>query len=115
MLENFTSDYNNLLKSNAIIKEGEQIISITLEENEDCLVYTYKLVNISISDFSEESIKTFQSIVRPNLINMFKQIASQTELIKRCEEENYVFKCLYFDKDDNFITSIKITPDDYNQ
>ena len=54
-----------------------------------------------------------QENIRKNIIPILKNQASQAELIRRCMDEEYVFKYIYQDKDGEFLCSVKITPDDY--
>ena len=102
-----------MLQKTPVISDGAQFISFTLEEGEDCLVYTYRLIDFSKSQFTDEQITYMQETVRADLIPTLKKLASQTELIKRCMDEEYVFKYIYQDKDGEFLYSVKVTPDDY--
>lgn len=112
-VEAFSSGLNKLWKQSPIVNNGEQAISLDLEEGEDCLVYTYRLVEYSKTQFTEEQLAYIQETVRKNLIPLLKTMAAQTNLIKRCMDEEYVFKYIYQDKEGNFFFYVKITPDDY--
>lgn len=112
-VEAFASAITKMWQGASAISNGEQAISLTLEDGEDCLVYTYRLVDFSKSQFTDEQLAYMQETVRTSLISTIKAQASQTELVKRCMDEEYVFKYNYQDKDGEFLCSIKITPDDY--
>lgn len=100
-------------KQTPIISNGEQAISLALEDGEDCLVYTYRLIDFSKAQFTDEQLTYMQENIRTNIIPILKAQASQAELIKRCMNEEYVFKYIYQDKNGEFLCSVKVTPDDY--
>lgn len=112
-IQAFADAMNKMWKQTPIINNGEQAISLALEDGEDCIVYTYRLVNFSKSQFNDEQLAYMQEKVRENIIPILKAQASQTELVKRCMDEEYVFKYIYQDKDGEFLCSVKVTPDDY--
>lgn len=112
-IQAFADAITNMWKQTPIISKGEQAISLTLEDGEDCLVYTYRLVDFSKSQFTDEQLTYMQENIRTNIIPILKAQASQAELIKRCMNEEYVFKYIYQDKDGEFLCSVKVTPDDY--
>lgn len=112
-IQAFADAITKMWKQTPMINDGEQAISLTLEEGEDCLVYTYRLVDFSRSQFTDEQIAYMQDNIRTNIIPILKAQASQTELVKRCMDEEYVFKYIYQDKDGEFLCSVKVTPDDY--
>lgn len=114
-LQVYTQSMNEILKKNPVGTEGEELVSVELEEGYDCLVYTYRLTEVSKSDFTDEQISTMHDMVRLLLVPQLKQQASQLELIQRCMSENYVFKYVFLDKDMNFMYSVKVVPDDYNE
>lgn len=111
----YTTALNDLWSRSPLISNGEQAISMQLEENEDCLVYTYRLIEIERSQFTDEQLSYLQNTIRENLIPMLKSQASQAELLRRCMEEQYVFKYIYQDKNGEFLCSVKVVPDDYKQ
>ena len=100
-------------QQNPVISNGEQAVSLALEDGEDCLVYTYRLTEYAKSQFNEAQLSYMQDNIRTNIIPILKSQASQAELIRRCMDEEYVFKYIYQDKDGEFLCSVKITPDDY--
>ncbi len=112
-LKAFTDAINKMWQETPVISNGEQTVSIQMEDNEDCLVYTYRLIEYSKSQFSEEQLRQIQDNVRPSIISRLKNQASQVELVRRCLNEEYVFKFIYQDKNSDFMFSIKVTPDDY--
>lgn len=114
-IQAYTQSMNELLKKHPVGSDGEEIVSIDLEEGSDCLVYTYRLTEVSKSDFTDEQISAMHDMVRVAAIPLVKQQASQTELLQRCMSNNYVFKYIFRDKDMNFMYSVKVVPDDYNQ
>lgn len=113
-IQAFANAITKMWQGTPAISNGEQAISLTLEEEEDCLVYTYRLIEFSKSQFTEEQLSYMQETIRTEAIPILKSQASQTELIKRCMDEEYVFKYIYQDKDGEFLCSVKVTPDDYN-
>ena len=112
-IQAFADAVTDMWKQTPIISNGEQAISLALEDGEDCLVYTYRLVDFSKSQFTDEQLTYMQENIRTNIIPILKTQASQAELIKRCMNEEYVFKYIYQDKDGEFLCSVKVTPDDY--
>ena len=107
---------NELLSKNTLSATGEeQVISFELEEGQDCLIYTYKLLTLDKNDYTEEQINLMRNFVREAVIPEVKKMGGQTELIKRCMQNDYIFKYVYLDKNDEFFYSVKITPDDYNE
>lgn len=114
-IQEYTQSMNKLLKKNPVKSEGEELLSVALEDDYDCLVYTYRLTEVSKSDFTDEQMLMTHDVVRPEIISLLKQQISQLELIQRCASENYVFKYIFMDKGMNFMFSIKVVPDDYNK
>lgn len=110
----YTQSMNELLRKAPVRTDGEEFVSIELEEDYDCLVYTYRLTEVSKSDFTDEQIATMHDMVRLLLISRLKQEASQLDLMRRCMADNYVFKYVFMDKNMNFMYSVKVVPDDYN-
>lgn len=112
-IQAFADAVTDMWKQTPIISNGEQAISLALEDGEDCLVYTYRLIDFSKAQFTDEQLTYMQENIRTNIIPILKTQASQAELIKRCMDEEYVFKYIYQDKDGEFLCSVKVTPDDY--
>ena len=112
-IQAFADAVTKMWKQTPIISKGEQAISLALEEGEDCLVYTYRLVDFSKSQFTDEQLAYMENNVRTNIVSIVKAQASQTELLKRCMDEEYVFKFIYQDKEGEFLCSVKVIPDDY--
>lgn len=112
-IQAFADAVTKLWQQTPMITNGEQAISIVLEDGEDCLVYTYRLLDFSRDQFTDEQLSFMQETIRSNIIPILKTQSSQTELIKRCMDEEYVFKYTYQDKDGDFLCTVKVTPDDY--
>lgn len=96
-----------------IIDDEQQYISFALEDDSDCVVYTYRLIDSLKSDYTEDELSEWQEEIRTDLIPTLIEGASQTELIRRCMEENYIFKYVYQDKNGEFLFLVKVVPDDY--
>ena len=86
---------------------------MTLEDDEDCVVYTYRLIDYTKSQFTAEQLSFMQDNIRTNMLPILKQQATQTELIKKCMDNNYAFKYIYQDKNGDYMCSVKLTPEDY--
>ena len=112
-IQAFADALTKMWQQNPVISNGEQAVSLALEDGEDCLVYTYRLTEYAKSQFNEAQLSYMQENIRKNIIPILKNQASQAELIRRCMDEEYVFKYIYQDKDGEFLCSVKITPDDY--
>lgn len=112
-IQAFADALTKMWQQNPVISNGEQAVSLALEDGEDCLVYTYRLTEYAKSQFNEAQLSYMQENIRTNIIPILKSQASQAELIRRCMDEEYVFKYIYQDKDGEFLCSVKITPDDY--
>ena len=112
-IQAFADAVTKLWQQTPLINNGEQAVSIALEEGSDCIVYTYRLVDFSKSQFTDEQLTSIQEECRTNMIPILKTLASQTELIKKCMDEEYIFKYTYQDKNGEFLFSIKLIPDDY--
>lgn len=112
-LEAFTNGVNKLLSATTADNEDQQTLSITLAANEDCLEYKFRLLKIDKNDYSDEDIEGMKSNVRTSMPAVILQISEKTPLIKKCLDANYSFKYIFYDKNDNFLYAVKITPDNY--
>lgn len=113
-IQTYTEGLNKMLQdSPRKISDGEQFVSLALEKGEDCIVYTYRLVDFSRSQFDDEQIAYMRQMVHDNMIPELKKQASQTDFLRKCTDANYVFKYVFEDKDGNLLYTIRITPDEY--
>ena len=65
------------------------------------------------SSFDENKIEQIKQNLRPILLNILKATAKNAEIAAREMKEGYIFKYTYIDKNDEFLFSVKLTPDDY--
>ncbi len=111
----YCESINKLWKANPISIDGEEVLSMSIEEGEDCLVYKRRLKDFSKDQIPAEKVNDVEKEIRGKMIIELKSEAQQTELLRRCMKEKYVFKYIYLDKNNDFFCSIKVTPDDYSE
>ena len=115
-VKHYTESMTQLWKQNPIVNAaGAQMISMELEDGEDCLVMTLKATTLDKSLVSEELLTQACNAERANMIMVLKDEAGKNDLTRQCMEEGYVFKYVYLDKNDDFLFTVKVTPDDYNE
>ena len=113
-LESLVEIMNNSLQQNPPITDGEQLESLRLEENSDCVVFKYKLVAIEKSSLANADMGTVTETIRTNMITRIHEVAKAVPLFKRLMDAQYILKFEYFDKNGEPLCTIKIVPDDYN-
>ena len=104
---------NENLKKNPIISNGVKSVSLNVANDEDCLIYTYQLLNADKTKTTPESLQSAADNLRPILLQEIKNQANNAEYVRRCMDFNYSFKYYYYDKDGNFLISITLKPEDY--
>lgn len=113
-LESLVELMNNSLQQNPQITDGEQLESLRLEENSDCVVFKYKLIAIEKSSLANADMGTVTETKRKNMITQILEVAKAVPLFKRLMDAQYIFKFEYFDKNGEPLCTIKVVPDDYN-
>ena len=112
-IEAFCDATNKRLKQTPIVSDGEQFVSIYLEPDANIITNTYKFIDMEKSSFDEEKIEQIKQNLRPILLDILKATAKNAEIAAREMKEGYIFKYTYIDKNDEFLFSVKLTPDDY--
>lgn len=113
-LESLVEIMNKSLQLNPQIKEGEQLESLRLEENTDCIVFKYKLLSIENSSFANADMEIVTESIRTNMISRIHKVAKTILLFRRLMDAQYIFKFEYFDKNGEPFCTVKVVPDDYN-
>lgn len=113
-LESLIEIMNSSLQQNSQITNGEQLESLRLEENTDCVVFKYKLLTIEKSNLTNEDVENVAETIRTNMINNIHEVAKTVPLFQRLMDAQYILKIEYSDKNDESLFSVKIVPDDYN-
>lgn len=112
-IEAYCASTNNYLKQYPIISNGERFVSIYLEPDANIITNTFKFVEIEKSSLDDEKIEYIKQNLRPMILGEIKKTAEKMELVAKEMKEGYIFKYNYVDKNDVFVFSVKITPDDY--
>ena len=112
-IEAYCAATNKTLKQTPIVSNGERYVSVYLEPDANIITNTYKLVDMEKSSFDENKIEQIKQNLRPILLNILKATAKNAEIAAREMKEGYIFKYTYIDKNDEFLFSVKLTPDDY--
>ena len=113
-LESLVEIMNKSLQQHPQITDGEQLESLRLEENSDCVVFKYKLVAIEKSSLANADMGTVTETIKANMITRIHEVAKTAILFKRLMDAQYILKFEYFDKNAEPLCTIKIVPDDYN-
>lgn len=113
-LESLVEIMNKSLQQHPQITDGEQLESLRLEENSDCVVFKYKLVAIEKSSLANADMGTVTETIKANMITRIHEVAKTVTLFKRLMDAQYILKFEYFDKNAEPLCTIKIVPDDYN-
>ena len=92
----------------------EELESLRLEENTDCVVFKYKLLTIVKSNLANADMGTVTETIRTNMISRIREGAKTVPFFKRLMDAQYILKFEYFDKNGEPLCTIKIVPDDYN-
>lgn len=114
-LVDYCKGMNKLCEDGTTVVNGVRFDSWNVEEGEDCLTITSTLVEVEKDAFTEDELEQLSEQIRPITVEEVKEMRNKDALLKRCLEENYVFKMIFKDKNGEFLCSIKVTPDDYNQ
>ena len=101
------------MKKDPIISNGVKSVSLNVANDEDCLIYTYQLLNADKAKTTPESLQSAADNLRPILLQEIKNQANNAEYVRRCMDFNYSFKYYYYDKNGNFLISITLKPEDY--
>ena len=112
-LQAYCKATNENLKKNPIISNGVKSVSLNVANDEDCLIYTYQLLNADKTKTTPESLQSAADNLRPILLQEIKNQSNNAEYVRRCMDFNYSFKYYYYDKDGNFLISITLKPEDY--
>ena len=112
-IEAFCAATNKSLEQTPIVSDGEQFVSIYLEPDANIITNTYKFIDMEKSSFDEDRIEQIKQNLRPILLDILKATAKNAEIAAREMKEGYIFKYTYIDKNDEFLFSVKLTPDDY--
>lgn len=112
-LQAYCKATNENLKKNPIITNGVKSVSLNVANDEDCLIYTYQLLNADKAKTTPESLQSAADNLRPVLLQEIKNQANNAEYVRRCMDFNYSFKYYYYDKNGNFLISITLKPEDY--
>lgn len=114
-LEDYCKGMNKLCAASTATISGVRFDNWNVEEGEDCLTITCTIVEADKNNFTEEQLEQLAEEIRPTTIEDVKGFRSKADLLRRCMDESYVFKMIFNDKNGNFLFTIKVTPDDYNQ
>lgn len=112
-LQAYCKATNENLKKNPIISNGVKFVSLNVANDEDCLIYTYQLLNADKTKTTPESLQSAADNLRPVMLQEIKNLANNAEYVRRCMDSNYTFKYYYYDKNGNFLISITLKPEDY--
>lgn len=97
-----------------MVDGGAKIVSMNIDDNDkNCLVTNYSLIEFEKSQFSKEQIEQMREIVRNQMLNgQLQQIASQSEALKRWLDSGYLFKYNVYDKNMEYMYSVTVSPNE---
>lgn len=112
-MADYCKGLNAMLAQKQLVAQGTQTVSIEQMPYEDCIVYTYALLDYSKDQFTAEQINNMRDYYRTEMVdNQLKAMAQQDELVKRCIDAGYSFKFVILDKNKDFLYDVKVTPNE---
>lgn len=112
-LESLVEVMNQSLQTNTVVNDGVKFISLRLEDNADCVIFKYQLVDVDGSAIDESALMPIMESVKKEMLNNLHTMSSQILVFKRLMDAQYIFKAEYVDKNNNPLYTVKIVPDDY--
>lgn len=109
----FINEMNPIWKRSPLIADGEQMVSMRIDDNPVCLVYVKKVLELNANSLPQDKMDTFTKIVKENLVAQTKKnLEAGTTLVKNWIEAGYLIKYEFYDMNDVFICDIVIRPEE---
>jgi len=111
-LQELVDEQNALLKKAPIDIGGMEIISLELSEESKSLWFGFRDTKSKRKKFSESVLSNWESACRAALVKQLKSVSKTDETTSLCIEGGYKLCYMYLDKNDDYLFSIEISPNE---
>ncbi len=105
---NFVKTTDSLLKKKPYVTDGEQFMGVSFIEENRCIVYEKKVLDLDKNSISEENMSTFIASVRDLLVQEQKKTVNSSSLVSKWVNAGYMFRHVYYDMNGELLCEITI-------
>lgn len=114
VMQEYCEGVTDFISQYGEIKNGTAAMTaISYDANERCLTRTYRDDSVAASDYDESTLQSIREYMDNISKDIILQDAKNTEILQRCVDAGITFKMIYYDKNNTYFHTIKVTAEQY--